>query len=439
MRPSSFLSVILLLCLWANSHAQQLYFPPLSASATWETTTPESLGWCAGKQLDSLYDFLETNNTKAFLVLKDGKIVLEKYFDTFTKDSNWYWASAGKSLTAFLIGKAQEEGSLSIQDTSSKYLGTGWTSCTLAQENKITVRNQITMTTGLDDGVADNHCTADSCLIYKADAGTRWAYHNAPYTLLDGVISAATGQTINAYTQSKIKPRIGMNGTWLKIDNDNVYFSTPRSMARYALLAQNNFTWNTDTLLTDPQYKHDMVNTSQSLNLSYGYLWWLNGKASYMVPTSQIVIPGSYAPHAPSDMFAAIGKNGQIASISKSNGLIMIRMGDAPGSAIEVPTQFCDKIWENLNKVINCSNSTALGKQHVPDCDFNIYPNPATSSLTIDIHVAFKARISTIIGTVVMEMENNRILDISILPSGTYFITVLTDNGISTRKFVKVN
>ncbi|MEZ5069123.1 MAG: hypothetical protein R2847_11860 [Bacteroidia bacterium] len=38
------------------------------------------------------------------------------------------------------------------------------------------------MTSGLDDGVPDNHCTYDSCLVYLADAGTRWAYHNAPYT-----------------------------------------------------------------------------------------------------------------------------------------------------------------------------------------------------------------------------------------------------------------
>ena len=39
------------------------------------------------------------------------------------------------------------------------------------------------MTTGLGDGVTDVTCTLPSCLQYKADAGTRWAYHNASYTL----------------------------------------------------------------------------------------------------------------------------------------------------------------------------------------------------------------------------------------------------------------
>jgi CubicO group peptidase (beta-lactamase class C family) len=41
---------------------------------------------------------------------------LEKYFGTFTRDSIWYRASAGKTITAFLFGKAQENGKLSILD-----------------------------------------------------------------------------------------------------------------------------------------------------------------------------------------------------------------------------------------------------------------------------------------------------------------------------------
>jgi CubicO group peptidase (beta-lactamase class C family) len=429
-----------LLFLWfvfgGTIKAQQLYFPPLSNAVTWETTSPELLGWCTNK-LDSLYDFLEAENSKGFLVLKDGKIVLEKYFGTFTKDSNWYWASAGKSLTSLLVGIAQEEGYLSINDSSSKYLGNGWTNCTPEQEGKITIRNQITMTSGLDDGAADNHCTTDSCLIFKADAGTRWAYHNAPYTLLDGVINASTGQNINAYTQSKVRSKTGINGIWVKIDYDNVYVSTPRSMARYGLLAQNNFIWSNDTLLHDTAYKNQMVNSSQSYNLSYGYLWWLNGKASYMVPTSQIVIPGSYAPHAPTDMFAAIGKNGQIISISQNKGLIVVRMGDAPDSFGEVPTQFCDKIWQYLNKVI-CNNPSGLS--HVkPAENISIYPNPATSQISVSIPFqdSYIISIINILGEKIVASTNLSTIDVSMLKQGVYFVSVEANGFTYRERFVK--
>ena len=177
------------------TRAQNTYYPPISQTAFWDTLSPQSQGWC-NDSINSLYQYLAKENSKAFILLVDGKIVLEKYFGTFTKDSSWYWASAGKTLTAFLVGKAREEGKLSLNDKSSDYLGSGWSSLTQAQEDAITIRHQLTMTTGLDDGVSDNHCTLKSCLIYKADPGTRWAYHNAPYTLLDKVIETATGSTM---------------------------------------------------------------------------------------------------------------------------------------------------------------------------------------------------------------------------------------------------
>ncbi|MCX6207934.1 MAG: serine hydrolase [Bacteroidetes bacterium] len=350
MKKIVLLTIFCLISLFQTIKAQSLYFPPISNTANWDTISPFSLGWCLNK-IDTLYDYLQQQDTKGFIVLKDGKIVLEKYFGSFTKDSLWYWASAGKTITSFLVGKAQEENYLSITDTSSAYLGAGWTNCTTTQENKIKIKNQLTMTSGLDDGVPDNHCTIDTCLNYLADAGTRWAYHNAPYTLLESVLTTATGQPINTYTYTKLKLKTGMTGAWAFNGYDNVFYSKVRSMARFGLLIQNNCIWNTDTLLYDTTYINQMINTSQNLNLSYGYLWWLNGKSSYMAPTLQNVFPGSYAPAAPNDMIAGLGKNGQIVSISKSAGLVVIRMGNQVSSG-EVPTQFCNKIWEKLNAVM---------------------------------------------------------------------------------------
>jgi hypothetical protein len=345
-----FSAIVLLFTITAKS--QSLYFPPLIGN-TWETTSPAGLGWCTDR-IDSLYNFLETKNTKAFIVLKDGRIVLERYFGTFTADSVWYWASAGKTITGYLVGKAKEQGYLSLSDTSSKYLGTGWTSLPTQQEDNITIRHQLTMTTGLDDG-GDVYCTLPSCLQYLAPAGSRWAYHNAPYTLLESVITNATSQNINLYTQNVLKNQTGMTGIWLTVDYNNVYYSRPRSMARYGILLQNKFKWNNTQLLSDMNYVNEMFNTSQPHNYAYGYLTWLNGKGSFMVPGSQIKFPGSYAPAAPLDMYAAIGKNGQILSVAPSKGLVVVRMGDDPAAG-DVPFTLCDDIWQRLNYVM--CNST---------------------------------------------------------------------------------
>jgi CubicO group peptidase (beta-lactamase class C family) len=332
------------------------YFPPIGSS-TWETITPASLGWNETNIAD-LDDFMTSTNTRALLVLKDGKIVIEKYsgkqFDgvtNFSSSSNWYWASAGKTLTSVLVGIAEDQGEVNLDAKTSDYLGTGWTALTLTQENKITVRHQLSMTTGLDDGVANSDCTENTCLVYKAEPGARWAYHNAPYTLLDGVIANATGKTLNTFLNDELKSKIGMDGQYIKTGDNNVYYSTPRSMARFGILLLNEGVWDKTRILSE-SYFNLMKSTSQNINQSYGYLTWLNGKTSFMVPQSQLVFSGSISPNAPADMYAAMGKNGQLLNIVPSQGLIVIRMGDDPDTGL-VPFLFQDDLWEVLNTIIN--------------------------------------------------------------------------------------
>lgn len=332
--------------------SSEIYFPP-NGGGEWQNLVPATLGWNE-TELNNLYPYLESKNTKAFIILKNGKIVAEKYFGSFTADSIWYWASAGKTMTGFLVGIAQQEGLININNLTSVYLGTGWTSAPLAKENLITVRNQLTMTTGLDDGVPDNDCTLPSCLQYKADAGTRWAYHNAAYTLLDKVVENASGSSYNNYFQQKVRDKIGMNGFWLKTPNaNNVLYSNARSMARFGLLLLNKGKWDNTAILSDTNYFNSQVNTSQNLNLSYGYLTWLNGKASRMVPTLQTVFAGSLIPNAPVDMFCALGKNDQKIYVVPSQKLVVIRMGNAAGGTTLALSGFDNELWGKLKTIIN--------------------------------------------------------------------------------------
>lgn len=371
--------IFTLLLLWKLQAAtsQSLYFPPLTGN-NWDTLSASSLGWCTDK-IGELYQYLDQKNTKAFIVLKGGKIVLEKYFGTFTQDSIWYWASAGKSLTSVACGIAIQEGYFKMTDSSSNYLGKGWTNCPPAKEALITVGHQLSMSTGLDDGVKDNTCTLDTCLEYKADAGTRWAYHNAPYTMLDGVIEAGTGQKLNAWVNKKILTPTGMAGLYLKNGYNNVFYSKPRSAARFGLLMLNQGKWDNTPVLSDTAYFRKMTNTSQNLNKSYGLLWWLNGKSSFMVPQLQLVFPGELFTHAPSDMFSALGKNGQFINVVPSQKLVMVRMGNDPGGG-DVPFQLNDSIWVRLNAVI-CNSGAIKTVQNAPE--IRIFPNPTQGEITI--------------------------------------------------------
>ena len=334
--------------------APTLYFPPLEAG-TWDTTSPSELGWNTDK-IDDLDNFMVDTDTRALLVLKDGRIVIEKYagkelltLNDFTSTSNWYWASAGKTLTSAVVGIAASKGLIDFDESSSTYLGEGWTSLDPTQEEKIKVRHQLTMTSGLDDS-GDKDCADPECLIYLAEPGTRWAYHNGPYTLLDGVIEGATGKSLNTYLDDELKSKIGMDGLYIQTGENNVYYSTPRTMARFGLLLLNKGKWG-ETQVIPEDYVELMTNTSQNLNFSYGYLTWLNGKESFMAPGAQTIFPWYLSPDAPEDMFAAMGKNGQLINVVPSKNLIVIRMGDSPDTNL-VPFLFQNTLWEKLNEII---------------------------------------------------------------------------------------
>jgi CubicO group peptidase (beta-lactamase class C family) len=428
------LSFCMVLALQAKS--QTIYFPPLTGS-TWDTIAPQTLDYCQPK-IDSLYNFLEQNNSKAFILLKDGKIVLEKYFGTHTATTPWQWASAGKTITSFMTGIAQQEGYLSITDTTSSYLGQGWTNCTPQEEEKITIWNQLTMTSGLDDGVSDPFCTLNSCLIYNSDVGMRWAYHNAPYTLLDGVIENATGQTLNNYTTQKLKNPTGMTGLFYSAGYNNVFVSNARSMARFGSLILNKGNWNGNQIMTDTAYFNEMVNTSQNLNKAYGYLWWLNGKQSFMVPMLQNVFPGFVCPSAPADLIAAIGAGGQFLNVVPSQNIVWLRMGDEPTSSL-VPFLLNDQIWNYVND-LSCSTSSI--EENFNSEQIKLYPNPANEQITISVNQGRlgKVQIYNQIGQKMTEFDCNsasKSLDISGFENGLYFL-IFPEKGI-TLKFIKLN
>ena len=304
---------------------ETMYFPPSDGTNTWETKSIASLGWNQAA-VQPLVDYLTLKNTKSFMILVNGRIVMEYYLNGHTATTPWYWASAGKTLTAMTSGIAQQEGLININNKVSDYLGTGWTSIPLAKENLITCKNLLSMTSGLDDTTGDD--VSPGNLQYVADAGTRWAYHNV-YVKMQDVVAAASGQTWSSYFNTKLRDRIGMTGgAWIEDGSGlSVYWSTTRNMARFGLLSLNKGKWN-GTQIVNEAYYNEATSTSQNLNQAYGYLWWLNGKSTYRLPGLQLQFNGTLIPNGPADMFCALGKNDQKIYVIPSKKMVVIRMGE---------------------------------------------------------------------------------------------------------------
>jgi len=172
------------------------------------------------------------------------------------------------------------------------------------------------------------------------------------YVKLQDVIAEASNQTWSNYFNSNLKNKIGMTGTWIQTGDFSVYWSTTRSMARFGLLTYAGGIWETEQIIP-VNYLDVAVNTSQSINQAYGYMWWLNGKSTYHLPQSQFEFPGELIPNAPSDMYAALGKNDQKIYVVPSQDLVVIRMGDAAEGENFTLSSFDNELWAKINALIN--------------------------------------------------------------------------------------
>jgi CubicO group peptidase (beta-lactamase class C family) len=326
---------------------EAMYFPE-NTGTTWETKSSTSLGWNQAN-IQPLKDYLQQKGTKSFIILVNGRIVMEEYFNGHNATATWEWNSAGKTLVTSVTGIAQQEGLLNINTKVSQYIGNGWTNAPQAKEDLITPRHLLTMTSGLNDA---NQLVLPSNLTYVADAGTRWSYHNVFQKLMD-VVGGASGQTYDSYFNTKLKNKIGMEGFWNYGIIFKIYHSNARSMAKFGLLALNKGKWKDEQLINET-YFNQSISTSQNINPAYGYMWWLNGKNTFMLPGGQTNYTGLLVPNAPADMYAAMGASDQRIYVVPSKNMVVVRMGEAsnPSNPVFALSGFDDILWSKINAVI---------------------------------------------------------------------------------------
>ena len=113
-----------------------------------------------------------------------------------------------------------------------------------------------------------------------------------------------------------------------------------------------NGKWDGTQIVTE-SFLNEATTTSQNINKSYGYLWWLNGKDSYRLPGSQVEFQGKLIPNAPNDLYAALGKNDQKIYIVPSKKLVVIRMGDAADGENFALSTFDNDLWKKINALID--------------------------------------------------------------------------------------
>lgn len=318
------------------------YFPP--AAGDWEVTTAAAAGWDA-PALDRALAFAGSRASTGVVILHRGRLLAERYWHGADAGRGRDVASVQKSVLSLLAGVVARDGRLGLDDRVSRWLGRGWSAADPLREARVTVRHLLTMTSGLDDQLA-----------VVAPPGTRWYYNTVAYGRLAGVLEAAAGEPVPQLARRLLFAPVGIGSDdWVPRPRPDGtaplgLVLTPRDLARFGLLTLAGGRWDRRPVV-DRRHVAAATSTSQPLNLSYGLLWWLNGRASHLVPGSDPqVVEGPLVPNAPADLVAALGKDDQKVYVVPSLDLVVVRQGRRAGPPRLAPSGFDNQWWALLRR-----------------------------------------------------------------------------------------
>lgn len=317
--------------------ANGYYYPPLLTDV-WEKI-PASDAGLNQQKLDELITYVGENNSTAFMILYKGRVVVETYWSEWNEHRSSAIYSAAKSITSTMIGLALEKSLLTLDQKVGDIVGVGWSGAPADKESVITVRHLMTMTSGLED---------KATLKYVSDAGTEWVYNTKAYYVLGDILEKITGSRTD-FTDDNLWKKIGMRDSqWVDLVGGTIKTMkcSGRDMARFGLLILSDGEWDGNRVINQA-YLDEASETSQEFNLSYGYLFWLNGKDSVIYPRGKLVM-GSMIPSAPDDMVSALGANDKKIYVVPSLDLVVIRHGAAADESSLAGSEFDEEIWKRL-------------------------------------------------------------------------------------------
>lgn len=233
------------------------------ADSCWDF--PEAPDYNTYRMNSDQMNFLNQYGTVAFLVIQNDSVLYEEYRDGWNSEELSNIFSATKSIVGLLIGIAYDEGYIgSLDDKVSKYLP----EFKEGDKDKITIRNLLTMSSGLNWDEAYTSLFSKTTQAYYGnnirelvmglqvveEPGRRYSYKSGDTQLLSFVLEAALkGQmTISEYAQKKLwQPVQTCRDALWNLDREGgdektycCFNTTARDIAHLARLILNHGNWN---------------------------------------------------------------------------------------------------------------------------------------------------------------------------------------------------
>ncbi len=282
------------------------------------------------------------------LILRRDTLVFENYYNGFVKGEETNLKSSSKSILNLLIGIAIDKGYINnIDETLFDYMPELFQNESIEEEKRrITIRDLMTMTSGLESTSLDNYSewtSSDDWVLYalerplEADPGTLFSYSTGDTHLLSALLTKATGMSSLEFAQKYLFKPMGITvDRWdtgpqgINEGGNNLYMRQI-DLAKIGIMVKNGGTYQGVSILSKDWITESISfqvmphGISRPLEIEgYGYLWWLVKANEYSVYASMghggqymltipekdliIILTSVYTGSNPSSHFNNLGK-----------------------------------------------------------------------------------------------------------------------------------
>lgn len=281
----------------------------------------------------------ERLGTRAVVVMRDGKLVAERYAPGFSRRTPQLGWSMSKSVTNLLVGRLVKQGVVSLDDD---HLRPEWHD----ERADITIEQLLRMTSGLAWDETYDLGTAITRMLYDEEdmaafvasqpaahsPGTYQQYSSGSTTLLCAILGAEAHKSADPQKAADLPRRevfapLGLSSAVMEPDAvgtpvcSSYMWATPRDWAAVGQFALQDGVWNGERLLPRSWMRWSTkaieVETEEQ---GYGAGWWVN-----RMPDGTLVEPS-----LPKDAYFAEGHDGQWIIVVPSEKLVVVRLGFSP-------------------------------------------------------------------------------------------------------------
>jgi CubicO group peptidase (beta-lactamase class C family) len=275
-------------------------YTPLPAG-DWPVSTPEEQGLDPMLVAQLYHDAAEMETLYGLLVVKNGYLIAERYFNEGTAEQKALLQSASKSYLSALVGIALDQGCLSSVDQKMlDFFPESADQIADPRKAQITIRHMLQMRAGYPD--EETNSTYLDALYWGeylplivdfplvSDPGTKFNYSNLTSSWLAIILARACGEDLKSYAQQQLFTPMGIEvGDWLQ-DRDGYYIGsggihlTAREAARFGALYLDDGAyqgtqiipadWVRDSLRTYSERARNYGMSVRFRDMGYGYQWW---------------------------------------------------------------------------------------------------------------------------------------------------------------------